>query len=68
MKVPFLGAIPMDPMIAESGDTGQAYITQYKDSDTAGTMRHIAEPVIALDNGGDCGSAGIKSEADLAAS
>ena len=26
MKVPFLGAIPMDPAVAQSGDDGQVFI------------------------------------------
>lgn len=68
MKVPFLGAIPMDPTIAESGDSGQAYITQYKYSGTAKTMQQIVEPIIALDNGKGLSVAGNEAVANMAAS
>jgi Mrp family chromosome partitioning ATPase len=49
MKVPFLGAIPIDPKIAESGDNGQAYVVQYKYSSTAQIMQEIIRPILDLD-------------------
>jgi ATP-binding protein involved in chromosome partitioning len=49
MNVPFLGSIPLDPMIAESGDNGTAFIDHYADSPTAAIMRKIIEPIAALD-------------------
>ena len=39
MSVPFLGAIPMDPKIAEACDNGHAFIRQYAGSSTAKIMR-----------------------------
>jgi Mrp family chromosome partitioning ATPase len=38
MKVPYLGAIPMDPVIAQCGDTGQAFIHHFASSPTAKIM------------------------------
>jgi ATP-binding protein involved in chromosome partitioning len=41
MKVPFLGAIPMDPVIAQSSDDGQAFIHYFATSPTAKIMQEI---------------------------
>jgi Mrp family chromosome partitioning ATPase len=41
MNVPFWGAIPMDPAIAQSGDDGQAFIHHYASSPTAKLMHDI---------------------------
>jgi ATP-binding protein involved in chromosome partitioning len=49
MGVPFLGSIPMDPKIAESGDSGRAFIQHYAASPTAEIMRSIIGPMMALD-------------------
>jgi ATP-binding protein involved in chromosome partitioning len=49
MHVPFLGSIPMDPKIAESGDSGRAYILRYSGSPTAAIMREIVKPIEALE-------------------
>ncbi len=49
MGVPFLGAIPMDPKIAESCDSGLAFIQHYAASPTAEIMRKIINPIVALD-------------------
>jgi ATP-binding protein involved in chromosome partitioning len=46
MGVPFLGAIPMDPMIAESSDSGQAYLAKYKYSGTARIMTEIVRHIV----------------------
>ncbi len=43
MAVPFLGAIPMDPQVAEAGDDGFAFIHHYAKTPTAGAMRDIVE-------------------------
>ncbi len=43
MGVPFLGAIPMDPQVAEAGDDGYAFVHHYAKSPTAGAMRDIVE-------------------------
>ncbi len=49
MNVPLLGSIPMDPKIAESGDSGRAFIHHYAGSPTAAIMREIIRPIEALD-------------------
>ncbi|MBN2085539.1 MAG: P-loop NTPase [Anaerolineales bacterium] len=48
MSVPFLGAIPMDPKIAEACDNGHAFLRQYAPSPTAMIMREIIRPVLEL--------------------
>jgi len=53
MKVPFLGSIPMDPKIAESGDHGRAFLSHYADSPTARIMREIIKPLETLADGSD---------------
>ena len=50
MDVPLLGSIPMDPKIAESGDSGRAFIHHYAGSPTAAIMREIIRPIEALDS------------------
>jgi Mrp family chromosome partitioning ATPase len=45
MQVPFLGAIPIDPKIAEACDSGHAFIDLYADSPTAAVMREIIKPI-----------------------
>ena len=41
MRVPFLGSIPIDPQIAESGDEGKAFVESATSSPAAGTFREI---------------------------
>jgi len=41
MSVPFLGSIPMDPMIAEACDSGRAFISLYAQTPTAEILRRI---------------------------
>ena len=48
MALPFLGSIPMDPMIAEACDSGQVFVQSYAASATAAIMRTIIEPIAAL--------------------
>ncbi len=47
MHVPFLGAVPIDPMIADSGDEGKAIVESAENSAAAATFREIARKVIA---------------------
>jgi ATP-binding protein involved in chromosome partitioning len=49
MKVPFWGAIPMDPVVAQSSDAGRAFINHYTASPTAKIMRDILNQIIVLD-------------------
>jgi ATP-binding protein involved in chromosome partitioning len=47
LKVPFLGAIPIDPIICVSGDTGRPALLTSPDSRQADAFRHIAGQVAA---------------------
>jgi Mrp family chromosome partitioning ATPase len=47
MGIPFLGAIPLDPMIAEAGDRGRAFIRDFADSPAAVAMQRLISRIIA---------------------
>jgi ATP-binding protein involved in chromosome partitioning len=47
LEVPFLGAIPIDPTVTESGDAGQPAILVEPESAQAEAFRHIAGQVAA---------------------
>ena len=49
MQVPYLGAIPMDPAIAQSSDAGRAFVSNYTTSPTAKIMQDILDKIIDLD-------------------
>ncbi|RJX26515.1 MAG: chromosome partitioning protein ParA [Desulfurivibrio sp.] len=49
MQVPFLGSIPMDPMVTQACDNGCAFVRDYAASPTARIMREIIETIAALD-------------------
>jgi ATP-binding protein involved in chromosome partitioning len=49
MGVAFLGSIPIDPLIAESGDIGLAFIQYSPSSPAAERLRAIVAPILALD-------------------
>jgi ATP-binding protein involved in chromosome partitioning len=51
MQVPFLGAIPMDPMVAVACDNGRPFVQHYSASPTAKIMQQIIAPIAALDQG-----------------
>jgi ATP-binding protein involved in chromosome partitioning len=44
--VPFLGEIPIDPRVAESGDSGDPIVHKYPDSPVAAAYRTLAETVV----------------------
>ena len=46
LGVPFLGALPIDPAIAEAGDAGTPYVVAYPDSPVAKSFREIAAAVL----------------------
>ncbi|HPK53833.1 MAG TPA: P-loop NTPase, partial [Smithellaceae bacterium] len=46
MGVPFLGSIPMDPAIAQAGDSGQAFIHQYASSPSARILHDIIDKIV----------------------
>ncbi|HOW27156.1 MAG TPA: P-loop NTPase [Elusimicrobiota bacterium] len=48
MKVPFLGSIPVDPAIGESGDAGRPFVSNGSDGKTARVFRKIAQDVMGL--------------------
>ncbi|MFA5323761.1 MAG: P-loop NTPase, partial [Smithella sp.] len=47
MKVPFLGAIPMDPAIAQSGDSGKVFIYHSSETTTGKVMQNIIDQITA---------------------
>jgi ATP-binding protein involved in chromosome partitioning len=53
MLVPFLGAIPLDPQVAEASDNGQAFVQQYGSTPTAKAMLAVLKPVLALEPGSE---------------
>jgi ATP-binding protein involved in chromosome partitioning len=50
MLVPYLGAIPLDPQVAESCDTGRAFVHHYASTPTAKAMLSVVRPLLALDD------------------
>jgi ATP-binding protein involved in chromosome partitioning len=48
MGVPFLGRIPLDPNIVETGDSGKPYLQYYKDSETAKAFEKVITPLLFL--------------------
>jgi ATP-binding protein involved in chromosome partitioning len=48
MRVPFLGRIPLDPKIVETGDSGKPYLQYYKDSETTKAFNMVIEPILYL--------------------
>jgi ATP-binding protein involved in chromosome partitioning len=49
MGVPFLGSIPIDPVITESCDNGRPFVCHNAVSPTAEIMREIIRPLLALE-------------------
>lgn len=47
MKAPFLGAIPMDPAIAQSGDSGKVFIYHSSETPTGKIMQDIIDQITA---------------------
>ena len=45
MKVPFLGAIPLDPAIAQSGDSGKVFIYHSSETPTGKIMQDIIDQI-----------------------
>jgi MinD superfamily P-loop ATPase len=46
--VPFLGEIPLDPAIMNSGDDGLPFVFKYKDSETGKRFVEVIEPLLKL--------------------
>jgi Mrp family chromosome partitioning ATPase len=49
MGVPFLGSVPIDPQIAEAGDSGVAFLQRYAESATAKLFQSVLMPIISMD-------------------
>lgn len=49
MKVPFLGAIPMDPALAQSGDSGKVFIYHFSETPTGKIMQEIIDQITDTD-------------------
>ena len=49
MNVKFLGSVPIDPAIAESGDNGTPFVRAFANSESARQFAKIIEPIIALE-------------------
>ena len=43
--VPFLGEVPIEPLVREGGDTGKPIVAAHPDSATAAAFNHLAEAV-----------------------
>jgi Mrp family chromosome partitioning ATPase len=50
MGVPFLGSIPIDPALAECGDSGRIFLRQFGRSQTAKAMGEMDRAVLNLNN------------------
>ena len=48
MGVTFLGSVPIDPQIAEAGDSGVAFLQRYADSQTAAIIQSLIKPLLEL--------------------
>lgn len=46
MGVPFIGSVPIDPQIAEAGDSGVAFLQRYSESTTATLFQSLLVPVM----------------------
>jgi len=50
MLVPFLGSIPIDPQVAEAGDSGKAFVHHYASSPAARVMLDMIQPLLTLED------------------
>lgn len=48
MELPFLGAVPMDPALAEACDNGQPLVQSLAQSPTAKVLAEVTKPLLAL--------------------
>jgi len=48
MGVPFLGSIPLEPNIVDTGDSGKPYIQYFQDSQAAKAFNTLIEPILSL--------------------
>jgi predicted Fe-Mo cluster-binding NifX family protein len=57
MDVPWLGAVPIDPRIVETGDEGAAFLSRFADSEAARALQAVIAPLAALLEGKPDGAA-----------
>jgi ATP-binding protein involved in chromosome partitioning len=50
MKVPFLGRIPIDPVIGEACDAGTPFVYHHSRTETAKAFERVISPILALSN------------------
>lgn len=50
MKVPFLGALPLDPRIGKCCDEGRSFLDEVADSPATAAFRHIMNNIISQSN------------------
>ncbi|TYO98112.1 Mrp family chromosome partitioning ATPase [Geothermobacter ehrlichii] len=46
MDIPFLGRIPLDPRLVQSGDSGRPFLLEHADSIAAEALRHVARSAL----------------------
>jgi ATP-binding protein involved in chromosome partitioning len=51
MNVPFLGRIPLEPKIVETGDSGKPYLQSYHDSEASRAFDLVIKPLLSLSDG-----------------
>lgn len=51
LGVPFLGRIPIDPRIVETGDNGKPFVLQYSDSESSKAFKKIVETIEIIAKG-----------------
>jgi len=49
-NIPFLGKIPIDPQIVETGDSGKTFMTENENSETAKSFKEIVENIEEIIN------------------
>lgn len=49
MGVPFLGAVPIDPQVAQASDAGTPFTQFFADTPTAKAFEQVIAPILALD-------------------
>ncbi len=49
VRVPFLGAIPLDPQVVRSGDDGRPFVQSRPHSETAKAFGRVVRPLLDLD-------------------
>jgi ATP-binding protein involved in chromosome partitioning len=58
LKLPFLGALPLDPGVVTSGDEGRPVVEAFPDSPTTASYRTIADRLMARLDSGRAGGLG----------